>query len=267
MKFNIPKPSEGISQTPEAKAPANSDIAISPDSVKATRKALGLTVEQFAWLFGVSPSSIFRYESTGIPAVHYGALTRKIHLLGFWLKDRDSVETMAQLLMVKDGLASLSGLLEMGGALMAQESAEAKAGAPGSRGQGQKAAKKAEAKSSPAKTEPAKTEPAKTEPAKPEPAATAKPEAPNGAEEKAPPNGLNGFHKLPTLMELAKRGFRAFNLAASVLDQDGEGVPMLSQAEPKAGPRIMETQAKELEAEAALIEAQAKKLEAEARKM
>jgi hypothetical protein len=161
----------------------------------------------------------------------------------------------------------------MGGALIAQEAAEAKAGAPGGRGQGQKAAKKAEAKNASAKTDPAKTDPAKIDSAKIDPAKTEAVKieaAANGTEEKAPQNGLNclnGLYKLPTLMELAKRGFRAFNLAASVLDQNGEGVPMLSQAETKARPQLMETQAKELEAEAALIEAQAKKLEAEARKM
>jgi hypothetical protein len=221
------------------------DIEINPDSVKWTRKTLGLTVDSFAWLLGVSPSSIFRYESTGVPTVHHGTLTRKINLLNHWLGRADSAETTARLLMVKDGAATLAGLLEMGGALMIQDQAETRIG--GARGPQSKAAKADSARRA-----------AKADSAK---AGAAKGGSPGGE-----PSAEGAPITLP-LGELAKRGFRAFNLAASVMDPDGEGQPVLSRAESPPGPSRMEVRARELEAEACLIEAEARKLEAEARKL
>ena len=280
MKNITSKPSQGNNHTIESKPALAVDIEIYPDSIKMTRKALGLTVEHFAWLIGVSPSSIFRYESTGVPTIHHGALTRKLHLLNFWLNHPESAEIMAHLLMVKDGLPAMSGLLEMGGVLMVQEPAETRI--PGGNHKGSKTASiKAGGKAQAAKSEAAKSEAAKSEAAlaeafKPETAAAQNAPPRNISPLETPPAGdltgdlamtpKNGL-ALPGLPELAKRGFRAFNLAAGVLDKDGQGLPLLSSnSEPPSKPARMEIEAKELEAEAMLIEAQARKLEAEARK-
>jgi transcriptional regulator with XRE-family HTH domain len=246
MKNNIPKPSQGNNQTMEPKNNMAFDIEICPDSIKKTRKALGLTVDHFAWLLGVSPSSIFRYENTGVPTVHHGTLTRKLHLLNFWLNQPESADIMTHLLMVKDGLPSLAGLLEVGGVLIVQDPAETRGGG-NHKGQS--------GKSPPAKAG-AKAESKKAEITE----APASPEA-----EAAPPkNGL----RLPSMVDLAKRCFRAFNLAAGVLEANENGFPILNhQAEGGGGGAgQIESEAKRLEAEAALIEAQARKLEAETRK-
>ena len=260
MKNNAPKPSQGSNHIQETKTSLAPDIEIGPEFIKTTRKALGLTVEHFAWLLGVSPSSVFRYESTGVPTIHHGSLTRKLHLLGFWLKEPESSEIMAQLLMVKDGLPALSGLLEMGGALIAQESAEIKATGGNNRGA---AGKAPQSKNSSGKSDPAKAPENGRKGGLEAPPAEAAPLLPAGTEASRP---LKSDLKLPPLINLAKRGFRAFNLAAGVLDQNGQGVPLLNNQEAMAKPMMMESQAKELEAEAMLIEAQARKLEAEARK-
>jgi transcriptional regulator with XRE-family HTH domain len=225
------QPSQGNNHANDAKNNNAVDLEICPDSIKKTRKALGLTVDHFAWLFGVSPSSIFRYENSGVPTVHHGTITRKLHLLDVWLKDPDSLAVMTQLLMIKDGLPTLSGLLEMGGVLLVQDPAEARA---------------ANAKANQARNHAADSPDA----AKAAPAETGKAKA---------------RLSLPLLTELAKRGFRSFNMAVGVLNADGLGIPQLIQTGAPR-PLEMENESRQLEAEAQLIEAQARKLEAEARK-
>jgi hypothetical protein len=237
MKNNTTKPSQGNNHVVETKTNPVIDLEICPDTIKITRKTLGLTVDHFAWLFGVSPSSIFRYENTGVPTVHHGTLTRKLHLLNFWLSDPESADIMAQLLMVKDGLPSLAGLLEVGGVLIVQDPAEARSGGNhknhGGKGGGKGGPK--------GKGEPAEGDPAEAEPADG-----------NG-------NGL----MLPGLADLAKRCFKAFNMAVGAL---GQTENLLAFASEGAGSGQFESEAKRLEAEATLIEAQARKLEAETRK-
>ena len=242
MKNNTAKSSQGDNQNTEPKTNGYFDIEICPDTIKRTRKALGLTVDHFAWLFGVSPSSIFRYENTGVPTVHHGTLTRKLHLLNFWLNEPKSAEIMRQLLMIKDGLPTLSGLLEMGGVLIVQDPAEARG--PGGNNKGQ-----------PGKAASGKGEAPRKDPV-PRRRST---DPPAGA-----PVTKSGV-MLPSLADLAKRCLKAFNLAAGVIGESASISPALP-ADQNGGDGLMESEAKRLEAEAALIEAQARKLEAETRK-
>ncbi|MDR3203948.1 MAG: helix-turn-helix domain-containing protein [Deltaproteobacteria bacterium] len=84
---------------------------VEPETVKQIKKALGLTVDQLAELLGVSTSSVFRYESTGSQALPQGALSKKIILLHCWLAQSQAHESIKKLILVKDGLAAMAGLL------------------------------------------------------------------------------------------------------------------------------------------------------------
>ncbi|MDR1658395.1 MAG: hypothetical protein LBT47_12765 [Deltaproteobacteria bacterium] len=232
MKNTVnPQPSQGNNQGYEPKNHSLIDIEISPNSIKKTRKALGLTVEHFAWLFGVSHSSIFRYENTGVPTLHHGTLTRKLHLLDFWLNESDSKIILSQLLTIRDGLPTLASFLEFGSVLMCQVPVEPRGT---DKPQGGKSGQKTE---NPLKNH-------------------------RGAP--ADPIGPDGVFKPPTMTELAKRWLRAFGLAS----ESTNTLEMLRLPAPEQSrsPLPEETAARKLEAEAQLIEAEARKLEAEARK-
>jgi transcriptional regulator with XRE-family HTH domain len=85
--------------------------------VRTIRKTLGLTVDNFALLLGVSSSSVFRYESAGLQ--NQGPVARKLSLLSFWLGVNQSLLAIKKILvgdngLPQNGLAILAGLLETG---------------------------------------------------------------------------------------------------------------------------------------------------------
>jgi transcriptional regulator with XRE-family HTH domain len=110
---NLDRPTDGLlgngSGTPT--------ITITSLEVRKVRKSLALTVDHFALLLGVSPSTIFRYENTGVNAFHQGPVARKLCLLATWIEEEGKVATLKSLLVSPGGLAILAGLLETGSVL------------------------------------------------------------------------------------------------------------------------------------------------------
>ncbi|MDR1110306.1 MAG: hypothetical protein LBP92_06355 [Deltaproteobacteria bacterium] len=103
----------GNGETPRDQ-PAAQAISVTSLEVRRVRKSLSLTVEHFALLIGVSPSSIFRYENVGVNAFHQGPVSRKLCLLSSWIEAEGKVAQLRGLLAGKGGLAILAGLLEAG---------------------------------------------------------------------------------------------------------------------------------------------------------
>ncbi|MDR0354489.1 MAG: hypothetical protein LBJ64_01955 [Deltaproteobacteria bacterium] len=101
----------------ETKITPNVELTVSAEEVKKIHKTLALTVDSFALLLGVSPSSIFRYENVGSKTYQQGPVARKLCLLSFWLKKDSSLFTMKTILAGEGGLAILAGLLEAGNVL------------------------------------------------------------------------------------------------------------------------------------------------------
>ncbi|MDR1051941.1 MAG: hypothetical protein LBP95_12920 [Deltaproteobacteria bacterium] len=102
----------------EARAPRQASLpSVTAEEVKKIRKTLALTVDYFALLLGVSPSSVFRYENVGSHVYHQGPVARKLCLLSFWLRDDKSVAAIKNILAGGGGLAILAGLLETGNVL------------------------------------------------------------------------------------------------------------------------------------------------------
>ena len=92
-------------------------MAVTSLDVRRVRKNLGLTVDHFALLVGVSPSSVFRYENIGVSAFHHGPVARKLCLLTGWTKTEGQVTALRTMLTADSGLAILAGLLEAGNVL------------------------------------------------------------------------------------------------------------------------------------------------------
>jgi hypothetical protein len=230
MKSITQQPSQGNNHALEPKNNISAEIEILPESIKRIRKTMGLTVENFAWLFGVSPSSIFRYENTGVPTVHHGPLTRKVHLLNFWLGDQEAAAILGELLHIRDGLPTLAAFLEFGSVIMAQSPSESRSGE----------------KLSPEKS-----------------GSKADSSLKNGR--KAANDGPKVTYNPPTISGLASRWNRAFNLAAGV-NAPFEQPNIKPQEERVKHYAIGENEARKLEIEAELMEAEARKLEAFARK-
>jgi transcriptional regulator with XRE-family HTH domain len=194
---------------------------VQADEVKRIRKTLALTVDLFAHLLGVSPSSIFRYENVGPHAYHQGPVSKKLCLLSFWLKADESLPAMRSILSGKDGLAILAGLLETasalnlapapdGRALLAgEEAAQAAGGLDGG--------------------------------------------AADGAAEPCP------NIKLPTLKSVAELILRAFYQDEPLILTQHTAAPVTDiAAEIENEARIMEAEARKLEAQARKLEAQAR---------
>jgi transcriptional regulator with XRE-family HTH domain len=89
-------------------------ISVTSLEVRKIRKSLGLTVDHFGLLLGVSPSSIFRYENIGVNAFHQGPVARKLALLIRWIDQNGRAQALRSILTGPSGLAVLAGLLETG---------------------------------------------------------------------------------------------------------------------------------------------------------
>ncbi|MDR1296357.1 MAG: hypothetical protein LBO05_03085 [Deltaproteobacteria bacterium] len=102
----------------EARAPRQASLpSVTAEEVRKIRKTLALTVDYFALLLGVSPSSVFRYENVGSHVYHQGPVARKLCLLSFWLREDGFVAAVKNILAGGGGLAVLAGLLETGNVL------------------------------------------------------------------------------------------------------------------------------------------------------
>jgi transcriptional regulator with XRE-family HTH domain len=106
-------------------------ISITSMEVRKVRKGLSLTVEHFALLLGVSPSTIFRYENIGVNAFHQGPVARKLCLLHSWIGEEGRSDKLRTLLAGQGGLAILAGLLETGSVLIGNLPFESYAVTPG----------------------------------------------------------------------------------------------------------------------------------------
>jgi DNA-binding transcriptional regulator YiaG len=228
---NHNREAHSLKTRPASEAKFALTIKIEPETVKKIKKTLGLTVEQFAELLGVSPSSIFRYESLGSQGLPQGALSKKLFLLNAWLEQSQAHDSIKKLILVKDGLAAMAGLLAAAGVMFSQKNGECANLGPRD---------------------------------EPEPNAEDK----SGSKEEDLTDGY-GDRACPQLYLLTEKLFQAFDLAQwpMIKTNDRENRPgtaltakQLEEEAQKteAEARIAEAEARKLEARAKILEAQAK---------
>jgi hypothetical protein len=88
------------------------EAAIPNEAVRKTRLALGLSLDLMAVLLGVNLAAMIRYENLSLPPYPQGNVSRKLGLLINWMADATSSQEIINLLARKNGLATLSGLLQ-----------------------------------------------------------------------------------------------------------------------------------------------------------
>jgi transcriptional regulator with XRE-family HTH domain len=88
------------------------EATIPNEAVRKTRLALGLSLELMAVLIGVNLAAMIRYENLSLPPYPQGNVSRKLGLLINWMADATSSQEIINLLTKKNGLATLSGLLQ-----------------------------------------------------------------------------------------------------------------------------------------------------------
>ncbi|MDR3135434.1 MAG: hypothetical protein LBU69_04985 [Deltaproteobacteria bacterium] len=88
------------------------EATIPCEAIRKARNSLGLSHELMAILLGINLPAMIRYENLSLPPYPQGAVSRKMAMLINWLADPKSSKDIAALLERRNGLATLSGLLQ-----------------------------------------------------------------------------------------------------------------------------------------------------------